>query len=84
MKIKSIDIFPIAMPLKAVVTSPRGASRTLAEGKQNILVRITDEDGDIGWGEAGPRGAGHLDHLEKPSGPTLGLNAALETVQGSR
>ncbi|MDP6833103.1 MAG: mandelate racemase, partial [Alphaproteobacteria bacterium] len=54
MKIKSIDLFPIVMPLKAVLTLPRGASRTLAEGKQNILVRITDEDGDIGWGEAGP------------------------------
>ncbi len=44
MKIKSIDLFPIVMPLKAVLTLPRGASRTLAEGKQNILVRITDED----------------------------------------
>jgi muconate cycloisomerase len=54
MKIKSIDLFPIVMPLKAVLTLPRGASRTLAEGKQNILVRITDEDGDVGWGEAGP------------------------------
>ncbi|MFP6774316.1 MAG: enolase C-terminal domain-like protein [Alphaproteobacteria bacterium] len=54
MKIKSIDLFPIVMPLKAVLTLPRGASRTLAEGKQNIVIRITDEDGDVGWGEAGP------------------------------
>lgn len=54
MKIKSVELFPIVMPLKAVLTLPRGASRTLAEGKRNILVRITDEDGEIGWGEAGP------------------------------
>ncbi len=54
MRIKSVDLFPIVMPLKAVLTLPRGASRTLAEGKQNILVRITDEDGETGWGEAGP------------------------------
>ena len=54
MRIKSIDLFPIALPLAAVLTLPRGASRTLAEGKQIILVKVTDEDGDIGWGEAGP------------------------------
>ncbi len=54
MRIKSIDLFPVALPLKAVLTLPRGASRSLVEGKQIILVKVTDEDGDIGWGEAGP------------------------------
>jgi len=83
MKIKSIDTFPIVMPLKAVLNLPIGASCTLAEGKQNILVRITDEDAILAGARLGPRGAGHLDHLEKPSGPVPGLNAALETVQGS-
>ncbi len=43
MKIKRIDLFPIVLPLKAVLTLPRGASRSLAEGKQIILLRITDE-----------------------------------------
>src|SRR5690606_20674506 len=41
-------------PTKAVLTLPRGPSRTLAEGKRIVLVRMTDQDGNVGWGEAGP------------------------------
>jgi len=33
---------------------PRGASRTIDEGKQIILVKMTGDDGTIGWGECGP------------------------------
>ncbi|MBL6958677.1 MAG: hypothetical protein ISR52_06835 [Rhodospirillales bacterium] len=54
MKIERIELFPVVLPLKAVLTLPRGASRTLAEGKQNILVKMTGDDGTVGWGEAGP------------------------------
>jgi len=54
MKIERIELFPIVLPLRAVLTLPRGASRTLAEGKQIILVKITADDGTVGWGEAGP------------------------------
>jgi len=54
MRIERIDLFPVALPLKAVLTLPRGASRTIAEGKQVVLVRMTGEDGAVGWGEAGP------------------------------
>ena len=52
--IKSIEVFPVRLPLKAVLTLPRGPSRTLDEGKRVALVRITDADGHTGWGEAGP------------------------------
>ena len=54
MQIESIDVFPIRLPLKAVLTLPRGPSRTLDEGKRLALVRVTDRDGHVGWGEAGP------------------------------
>lgn len=54
MKIERIEVLPVRLPLKGVVTLSRGVSRTIAEGKQNILVRITGEDGTVGWGEAGP------------------------------
>jgi L-Ala-D/L-Glu epimerase len=54
MKIASVEVFPIRLPLKAVLTLPRGASRTLDEGKRIALVKITDTDGNVGWGEAGP------------------------------
>ena len=54
MHIRKIDVFPVRLPLKAVLTLPRGPSRTLDEGKRVALVRITDADGNVGWGEAGP------------------------------
>ncbi len=54
MQIKSIEVIPVRLPLKAVVTLARGVSRTLEEGKQLVLVKMTGEDGTVGWGEAGP------------------------------
>jgi len=54
MRIEKIDVFPLRLPMKAVLTLPRGPSRTLDEGKRTALVRITDSDGNVGWGEASP------------------------------
>ncbi|HEX5477139.1 MAG TPA: enolase C-terminal domain-like protein [Burkholderiales bacterium] len=54
MHIKSIEVFPLRLPMKAVLTLPRGPSRTLDEGKRVVLVKLTDADGHVGWGEAGP------------------------------
>lgn len=54
MQIKSIEVIPVRLPLKGVVTLSRGVSRTIEEGKQIILVKLTADDGTVGWGEAGP------------------------------
>ena len=54
MKIQSIEVLPVRLPLKAVATLARGVSRTLDEGKQVVLVKMTGDDGTVGWGEAGP------------------------------
>jgi muconate cycloisomerase len=54
MKIERIEVFPVRLPMKAVLTLPRGPSRTIAEGKRIALVKLTDRDGHVGWGEAGP------------------------------
>jgi L-alanine-DL-glutamate epimerase-like enolase superfamily enzyme len=54
MRIARIDVYPVRLPMKAVLTLPRGPSRTIAEGKRVALVKITDVDGHVGWGEAGP------------------------------
>ena len=54
MKIEKIDVFTLRLPTKAVLTQPRGPSRTQPEGKRIVLVRMTDQDGNVGWGEAGP------------------------------
>ena len=42
MKIASVEVFPVRLPLKAVLTLPRGPSRTLDEGKRIALVKMTD------------------------------------------
>ncbi|HVL59401.1 MAG TPA: enolase C-terminal domain-like protein [Burkholderiaceae bacterium] len=54
MKIQRVDVIPIRMPLKGTLTLPRGPSRTLDEGKRVALVRVTGDDGTVGWGESGP------------------------------
>ncbi len=54
MKIQTVEVFPVRLPLKAVVTLARGVSRTIEEGKQISMVKITADDGTCGWGEAGP------------------------------
>ncbi|HZM37351.1 MAG TPA: enolase C-terminal domain-like protein [Burkholderiales bacterium] len=54
MKIARIDTLPVRLPLKAVATLSRGVSRTIDEGKQLVLVKMTADDGTVGWGEAGP------------------------------
>ncbi len=54
MKIERIEVFPVRLPLKAMLTLSRGVSRTIEEGKQLILVKMTADDGTVGWGEAGP------------------------------
>jgi muconate cycloisomerase len=54
MKIERIEVLPIRLPLNAVVILSRGVSRTIEEGKQIVLVKMTADDGTVGWGESGP------------------------------
>jgi L-alanine-DL-glutamate epimerase-like enolase superfamily enzyme len=54
MKIDRIETLPVRLPLKSVLTLSRGVSRTVEEGKQVVLVKMTADDGTVGWGEAGP------------------------------
>jgi len=54
MKIERIEVLPVRLPLRSVVTLSRGVSRTLEEGKQLVLVKMSADDGTVGWGEAGP------------------------------
>jgi muconate cycloisomerase len=54
MKIVSLDVFPIALPMKAVLTLPRGASHTPDVGRRSSVVKVTADDGTVGWGESMP------------------------------
>jgi L-alanine-DL-glutamate epimerase-like enolase superfamily enzyme len=54
MKIDRIEVFHIRLPLKALSRLSRGVPRTMEEGKRVILVKMTADNGTVGWGEAGP------------------------------
>lgn len=54
MRIETIEVLPVRLPLKGVVKLSRGVSRTIEEGKQIAMVKMTADDGTVGWGEAGP------------------------------
>lgn len=54
MRLARADIVPLRLPLTRVLTLPRGASRTLDEGKRLLLLRVESDDGLVGWGEASP------------------------------
>ena len=54
MRIARVELIPLRLPLRRVLTLPRGASRSLEEGKRLLLVRVQTEDGRVGWGEASP------------------------------
>lgn len=54
MRIARVEVLPLRLPLRRVLTLPRGASRSLEEGKRLLLVRVETDDGRVGWGEASP------------------------------
>jgi muconate cycloisomerase len=54
LKIVSVEVFPVSLPMKAFITLPRGASHSVAVGKRLALVKVTADDGTVGWGESGP------------------------------
>lgn len=54
MRIESIEVLPVRLPLKGVLKVARGVTRSIEEGKQIALVKVTGDDGTVGWGEAGP------------------------------
>jgi len=53
-KIAKIEVLPVRLPLKALALLSRGVPRTFEEGKRVVLVKMTGDDGTVGWGEAGP------------------------------
>jgi muconate cycloisomerase len=54
MRIERIEVLPVRLPIRGMLTLPRGPSRTEDEGKRIAVVKMTADDGTVGWGEAGP------------------------------
>jgi L-Ala-D/L-Glu epimerase len=54
MKIAQVDIYPLRLPFKTEFKIARGSVGNPEDGAPHIYVRITDENGVEGWGEARP------------------------------
>ena len=48
MKIDKIDLYPVSVPYKVIEKS----SRVYRSGVSDIIIKITSDDGIVGWGEA--------------------------------
>ena len=52
--LRSIEVFPVRLPLKATFTFASGSAGKAGDGAPHIFVRVRDDDGAEGWGEARP------------------------------
>ncbi|MCK5562461.1 MAG: dipeptide epimerase [Thermoplasmata archaeon] len=92
MKIDNFEIYPLKIPLKVPFVISAGAQYSY----EGVLVKLTADDGTVGWGESSPseRVTGEtpetvakvLDTKLKPKligEEALGLNRVLNSVEGS-
>ncbi len=54
MKIEQIDVFPLILPFKKEFKIARGSVGAPESGAPHVYVRLTADDGTLGWGEARP------------------------------
>lgn len=54
MNIASIDVFPVSLPFREEFRISRGSVGSPEEGAPHVYVRVTSDDGRVGWGEARP------------------------------
>lgn len=52
--IAKIDVFPLRLPIKKLFTFASGSAGKIQEGAPHVLVKVTDSDGVVGWGEGRP------------------------------
>jgi muconate cycloisomerase len=52
--IQSIEVIPLRLPVAQELVISRGSVGSPATGAIHILVKVTDEKGTVGWGEARP------------------------------
>lgn len=52
--IAQLDVFALTLPMKQSFAIAGGVVGSEVEGAPHVYVKVTDEDGDYGWGEARP------------------------------
>ncbi|WP_231633188.1 mandelate racemase/muconate lactonizing enzyme family protein [Numidum massiliense] len=54
MKIQHVEAFPVLLPMKRNFSTSRGSVGSKQTGASHVYVKITSDDGTVGWGEARP------------------------------
>src|SRR5262245_46363984 len=54
MNIAALDVFPVSLPFREEFRISRGSVGSPEEGAPHVYVRVTADDGSVGWGEARP------------------------------
>src|SRR5690606_14214764 len=54
MKIQRIDVFPLIFPMKRNFSISGGSVGSKESGATHVYVKITADNGTVGWGEARP------------------------------
>lgn len=52
--IRAIEVFPVRLPMIRGFTFASGSAGRAGDGAPHVLVRVTDDQGRIGWGEGRP------------------------------
>src|SRR5438045_7217273 len=52
--IQRIEVFPIRLPVSNTFLFASGSAGKAGESAAFVLVRVTDSEGEIGWGEGRP------------------------------
>ncbi|GAB2694536.1 mandelate racemase/muconate lactonizing enzyme family protein [Paenibacillus thermoaerophilus] len=53
-RISAIDVFPLRLPMKQTFRTSRGTVGDESAGAPHVYVRVTGDNGAVGWGEARP------------------------------
>ena len=62
--IAAVDVFPTLLPLAKTFTFASGSTGAAGERAPHVFVRVTDSQGETGWGEARPVPAWSYETLE--------------------
>jgi L-alanine-DL-glutamate epimerase-like enolase superfamily enzyme len=53
-KIESIEVFPVHLPVIETFQFASGSAGTAGGGAPHVFVKVTDSEGEVGWGEGRP------------------------------
>ena len=53
-RVAAVDVFPVGIPLTRTFTFSSGSTGAAGDVAPHVFVRVTDSEGEVGWGEGRP------------------------------